>query len=100
MGLGKTVQLLAFLNSLKDSPEKQPASLLVLPASLIANWVGELEKFAPSLRYYIAHPSFSGTKEPDLTEGNINQYDLVITTYSFAADMRKSWPVIPGTALF
>ena len=84
MGLGKTVQLLAFLNSLRDSPEKQPASLLVLPASLIANWAGEIEKFTPSLRYFIAHPSFNRMTEPDLTNGNIDRYDLVITTYSFA----------------
>ena len=35
---------------------RQP-SLLVAPASLLANWASELERFAPSLKALIAHPS-------------------------------------------
>ena len=32
-------------------------SLLVVPASLIGNWTAELARFAPSLRFLVAHPS-------------------------------------------
>ena len=32
-------------------------SLLVAPASLLANWMAEIERFAPSLQALVAHPS-------------------------------------------
>jgi non-specific serine/threonine protein kinase len=50
MGLGKTIQVISLLlvsNKQADSPRKP--SLLVLPASLLANWKAELYRFAPSL---------------------------------------------------
>ena len=61
MGLGKTVQVIALLLEAKHAEdavteaESQPC-LLVVPASLIANWKAEIERFAPSLTYVIAHP--------------------------------------------
>ena len=66
MGLGKTVQVLALMLALKERGAKErgagdrgPAepALLVVPASLIANWTAEIERFAPSLRVGVAHPS-------------------------------------------
>ena len=56
MGLGKTVQVISLLLDLKRDQSKK-ASLLVVPASLIANWKSELAKFAPSLSFAVAHPS-------------------------------------------
>ncbi|WP_005036007.1 DEAD/DEAH box helicase [Holophaga foetida] len=53
MGLGKTIQIIALLLSLKQ----RGPSLLVAPASLLANWASELERFAPSLAVRIIHPS-------------------------------------------
>ncbi|MEK7167059.1 MAG: SNF2 helicase-associated domain-containing protein, partial [Patescibacteria group bacterium] len=47
MGLGKTIQLLAFLNILKTNKKNLAANLLIIPASLISNWVNEIHKFAP-----------------------------------------------------
>ena len=58
MGLGKTVQVISLLLDLKrEQSRKQAASLLVVPASLIANWKSELAKFAPSLSFAVVHPS-------------------------------------------
>ena len=38
--------------------EREPGpSLLVAPASLLANWAAEIERFAPELQALIAHPS-------------------------------------------
>ena len=51
MGLGKTVQVLALLHLLKHRGEKG-ASLLVIPASLLANWANEIMKFAPDIMFY------------------------------------------------
>src|SRR2546429_5467768 len=59
MGLGKTMQVLALLLVLRRSRrESRQASLLVAPASLLANWVSEIERFAPDLKVIVAHPSF------------------------------------------
>jgi hypothetical protein len=80
MGLGKTVQLLAFL-SVKKS--QQATSLLVVPASLIANWRSEIERFAPDLTYHIAHPSgTSAAEQAPLSRDDLSRYDLVMTTYA------------------
>ncbi len=40
----------------QDGGQPQP-SLLVAPASLLANWAAEIERFAPGLKALIAHPS-------------------------------------------
>ena len=56
MGLGKTIQVLALLSVLKKKRGAKP-SLLVLPASLLANWKAEMERFTPTLRATFVHPS-------------------------------------------
>jgi len=101
MGLGKTVQIIALLNHLrrlsKAGAEEAPLNglsgsscadgnagrektLLVIPASLIGNWTNEIEKFSPSLRYRILHPS---ENRPAADEGREipEDCDLFITTY-------------------
>ena len=58
MGLGKTIQVLSLLLVLKrEQHGASRPSLLVAPASLLANWAAEAERFAPGLRLLIAHPS-------------------------------------------
>ncbi len=59
MGLGKTIQVLALLLVLKKQKASKP-SLLVLPASLVANWKAEMSRFAPTLRVQFVHPSRNG----------------------------------------
>jgi len=77
MGLGKTIQIISLLLLLKREKVKPP-HLLVIPASLIANWKGEIDRFAPTLKVEIVHPSFS----PSLAlDGSGKAVDLVITTY-------------------
>jgi non-specific serine/threonine protein kinase len=93
MGLGKTVQILAFLDALKTEAgkaKKTAASLLVIPASLLANWSAEIEKFAPKLSFFIAHPDFHRpTTVPVLPKEKFDGLDLVITTYALA--QRYEW---------
>ena len=78
MGLGKTIQVLAFL-SVKQS--QRITSLLVVPASLIANWRSEIDTFYPQLNYHIAHPGSAHPLQPSAFATDLSQYDLVITTY-------------------
>ena len=58
MGLGKTIQVLALMLAPgTDEGSGRRTSLLVAPASLLANWSSEIARFAPSLRTLVAHPS-------------------------------------------
>lgn len=92
MGLGKTIQVLGLLDILKRRAGRKP-SLLVLPASLVANWKAEMARFAPRLRVRFAHPSETprdeltqwGQRPSDLLEG----IDVVVTTYGML--LRQPW---------
>jgi non-specific serine/threonine protein kinase len=83
MGLGKTIQVLSLLLVLKRQTNgKQQPSLLVAPASLLANWASELERFAPSLKALIAHPSALPAADlRTLGPDRLQDVDLVITSY-------------------
>jgi non-specific serine/threonine protein kinase len=100
MGLGKTIQVLCLLLVLKRRrTQPQPAgsevgaSLLIVPASLIANWKAEIQKFAPSLSVFYAHPA--ETPKEELAKAGkdpakaLERTDLVITSYSMA--IRLPW---------
>src|SRR5207248_5505039 len=89
-GLGKTVQVIALLLALKRKrPEAAAPSLLIVPASLIANWKAEIERFAPSLTFAIAHPSEAPSGKEDLSAEDVEGCDLVITTYGMLG--RQPW---------
>jgi len=82
MGLGKTVQVLALLHLLKHKGGKG-ASLLVIPASLLANWASEIRKFAPDITFTTAHPAGNDSNRVEPKEAHeLDALDLVITTYS------------------
>ena len=83
MGLGKTMQVLSLLLVLKrEARGKQCTSLLVAPASLLANWADEIARFAPSLNTLIAHPSALPAAElRALDPARLADVDLVITSY-------------------
>jgi superfamily II DNA or RNA helicase len=89
MGLGKTIQTIALLLQLRretNQKTRQVPSLLVAPASLLANWKQELARFAPTLSFMIVHPSeMSDGHLKELAEKGgqqgLGNVDLVITTY-------------------
>ncbi len=96
MGLGKTIQVIALLLLLKRHPPRQGApkpSLLVLPASLLANWQAELQRFAPSLRARFIHGSQLDAQQLEALDRERDTYlagcDLVLTTYGTLA--RREW---------
>lgn len=49
MGLGKTLQIIAWLLSQKESIAQSDPALIVCPASVVYNWVAEVQRFAPEL---------------------------------------------------
>ncbi len=103
MGLGKTLQTLTLLQrvasenllpdaspvsnqlvqldlfaSPQDSSQKRTTkiSLIVVPTSLIHNWVNEKNKFSPSLRMQV----YAGQNR-GLLDDYLQQSDLIITSY-------------------
>ncbi|MBN1819199.1 MAG: DEAD/DEAH box helicase, partial [Prolixibacteraceae bacterium] len=103
MGLGKTLQAITLLLKLKrlknmnytpgsgnnqnqlslfqenENQVFQPASIIVLPTSLVYNWENELNKFSPSLKV-IRYTGSQRRKDVNLKEA-IKYYDVVLTTY-------------------
>jgi non-specific serine/threonine protein kinase len=76
MGTGKTVSTLAFLQSLKECTPDGPASLIVMPRSLLFNWAREAAQFTPGLRVYTHADQGRITEAADFSK-----HDLVLTTY-------------------
>src|SRR6202166_2343166 len=91
MGLGKTIQVLSLLLVLKgESRHTRKPSLVVAPASLLANWAAEIVRFSPSVKAVVAHPSAMPTEQlkSDPAE-TLADADLVITSYGSLA--RVPW---------
>ena len=100
MGLGKTLQTLALLLITKEQKKSETGNtenkivqlslfseidnqnessfvnLIVMPASLIYNWMAEIQKFAPSLTYY----NYTGIKRNKNTVFLKNQ-NIILSTY-------------------
>lgn len=78
MGLGKTVQTLALLQNEKEKSGAGPGltSLIIMPTSLIYNWLNEAVKFAPSLKIL----NHTGPNRGKSEEG-FGNYDIVLSTY-------------------
>lgn len=110
MGLGKTFTTLSLLQSQYEAGETPPetpslpklkgitffkpttkgASLVVMPTSLIYNWLSEAEKFTPDLNILV----YTGTyRDKDITV--FDQYDVVLTSYGIVridVDSLKQYP--------
>ena len=94
MGLGKTIQIISLLNRLKTESTGATGapSLLIAPASLLANWQSEISRFAPRLRAVCLHPSETPAESWRNLEraGHFLQgCDLALTTYGQAS--RLEW---------
>ena len=87
MGLGKTIQVLALLLVLQNQRRQGQGaaprpSLLVAPASLLANWASEIARFAPGLSTLVAHPSAMPAETLNsIDAGRLGDTNVVITTY-------------------
>lgn len=55
MGLGKTLQTITFFAYLKEMRQEGGPHLVVVPLSVMFNWITELKKFCPTLRVLRAH---------------------------------------------
>ncbi|NQV28036.1 MAG: DEAD/DEAH box helicase [Rhodopirellula sp.] len=77
MGLGKTVQLLALLQERKDQQmEPKYPTLIVVPKSLLFNWIEEGHRFTPDLKMI----EYIGIERAQLRD-EFHKVDVVLTTY-------------------
>ena len=82
MGLGKTLQVLALLHvTMKQRPEKV---LIIVPASLIGNWTGEISRFAPNLPFKVLHSK----EAADFNSASTGE-GIYITTYGMAVRLKE-----------
>ena len=63
--------------------------MLVVPASLLANWRAEIARFTPSLTFLIVHPSEGEDPGSQLDSTALAEADLVITTYGMLVRLDK-----------
>uniref|UniRef100_A0A671N9D4 DNA excision repair protein ERCC-6-like n=1 Tax=Sinocyclocheilus anshuiensis TaxID=1608454 RepID=A0A671N9D4_9TELE len=79
MGLGKTIEVISFLSGMYDA-ELANYTLLIMPTSLIKNWVREFNKWTPGMRV----KEFHGASEAERNR-NLEQIQrrggVIITTY-------------------
>jgi len=92
MGLGKTIQLIALLLHERQGyreaveagveAEEVGPTLLVVPMSIVGNWLRETRKFAPDLKVLVHHGADRDTGEAFLDAAR--EADMVVTTYALA----------------
>ena len=83
MGLGKTLQTLAFLAREKQQQGLTKPALIVMPTSLLFNWLREAQQFTPSLTCLVYH----GAQRASL-QAQVLEHDIIFTTYGL---MVKDW---------
>jgi len=85
MGLGKTIVMLAvtFCN-----PKNQ--TLIVVPKSLLSQWISILKKTTPSPSLLVYHSGYNGLKK--ITKSDLKKYQIVLTTYSHVSLPKKNQP--------
>jgi SNF2 family DNA or RNA helicase len=75
MGLGKSIQIIAFI-LLQRKKSEHNTNLLVVPTSLIFNWKAEVEKFAPSIKIFTIN---GAGKTKDLK--SFDAYEIILVSY-------------------
>ncbi|MEM9560560.1 MAG: DEAD/DEAH box helicase [Planctomycetota bacterium] len=92
MGLGKTVQLLALLaherEAAKATGERVGPTLLIVPMSVVGNWVKEVERFTPTLKVLVHH-GVERLVDQAFVDG-AEASDLIVTTYALAHRDRET----------
>ena len=99
MGLGKTIQVLALLDERraargdktkgrKKADAGPRPSLVVVPRSLVFNWIEESRRFAPNLSVL----NYTGLDRTGVRD-RMSEFDLIVTTYGTVrrdiADLRE-----------
>ena len=93
MGLGKTLQIIALL--MIEPPNHEAPALIVCPTSLIANWIREIDRFAPTLSILVHRGGYrtgisSGLQTSQVV---ITTYDTMVNDISVFSSLEWSWVI-------
>lgn len=93
MGLGKTLQVIALL--VMEPPPPTAPALIVCPTSLIANWLREFVRFAPSLTVMVHRGPHRAGIYRGLQRTNvvISTYDTTVNDISIFSAFEWSWVI-------
>ncbi|GGE40638.1 helicase SNF [Pullulanibacillus camelliae] len=79
MGLGKSLQSIAFiLSELQSVREKRQPVIIICPSSLLYNWLNEIKKFAPEIKVTV---TVGNRRERRALYDTLDERDVVITSY-------------------
>lgn len=83
MGLGKTIQVLAMFDRRYSGPDRDEEltrehrpSLIVVPRSVVFNWMDEARRFTPNLRVQ----AYTGSERESLRQAFL-EHDVIVTSY-------------------
>lgn len=98
MGLGKTLQTISFLGTLKNDLGCSGPHLVVVPMSVLSNWMSEFKRFCPLLNVVRYHASDISEKQRVRTEVlagiPIGKVDVVVTTYEMVVSEGKNTGIL------
>jgi SNF2 family DNA or RNA helicase len=89
MGLGKTLQVIALILKFKNEGKlDDKKALVIVPTTLLTNWLNEIEKFTTGLKAHVYHGAVRELETVD--------YDVIISTYRTVANdielfVKKEW---------
>lgn len=83
MGLGKTIQTLSLVTYLVEVKRVLGPFLVIVPLSVMSNWVRELDQWAPSLTKVVYKGDPTTRKNIQLYEMAAGNYNVLLTTYEF-----------------
>lgn len=86
MGLGKSIQVLALIKSLKEEGALEHPVLLIAPKTLLFNWELEIKKWAPDLITY----TFAGPAR-NRKRTFLEKHQIVLTSYGM---LRSETPLL------
>ncbi len=80
MGLGKTLQCLTLIQHVTDSADQQTPFLIVVPTSVMTNWVSEAQRFTPDL--IVRQMSTTEAAGKATIAETARGADIVVTSYA------------------
>ena len=83
MGLGKTIEMSVFIGALHYSKILSGVALIVCPATVLAQWLKELQYWVPCVSVYVLHQSFEkNLRARELLQRASRENGIVLTTYA------------------